>query len=336
MSHFSSSLPALPYSNNLQQYQSPFIDYSMTFYELSLCDDPLETESWNQSTDWNYIQSFGVFPHYEESISPFITFDSEIEDDIPQNYSNLWEIQLELGEIPDMISNNILKPCPLSSYNRHAPQNMQLCNHAEMASLEHEMEDEAEEELEKRDDDDENKEEEEEEVEEEGDYEEGEEGMVWPSEVSIESEPPVQSERLLRTMFFFACKSSPSTGVYQEQEYGDGDESEGEEDEDEDEEDNKWDVAVNHPVYGMLSSSLELKGGEFRHDRKDSGVFMHGDRDGYMDERPSPLGDDIQVFPVAVEHRDRDVSKAKHGISAAYKSLQRIASSFSSLSSSSL
>ncbi|KAF9999648.1 hypothetical protein BGZ79_006737 [Entomortierella chlamydospora] len=310
MSHFTAPLPALSHFNNLQQYQSPFIDY-MTFYEFSLCDDPLRTESWDQSTDWSYDRSFEVSPCYEDFISPFTAFDSEIEEeDIPHSYSNLWEIQLELGEIPDMISNNLLKPCPLSSYNRPASQIMQLHNHAE-------MEDEAEKELEKGDDDDEN--------EEESDYEEGEEGMAWPSEVSIESEPPVQNEHLLRKLFFFGRKASPSTGVYQEQEYGDGDESEGEED------DNGWGVTVNHPVYGMLSSSLELKGGEFRYDRKDSGVFMHG----CMDERPSPLEDDIQVFPVAVEHSGGDVSKAKHGISAAYKSLQRIASSFSSLSSSS-
>ncbi|KAF9428649.1 hypothetical protein BGZ94_001617 [Podila epigama] len=31
--------------------------------------------------------------------------------EIPSEYMSLWEIQLELGEIPDMISNNLLKSC---------------------------------------------------------------------------------------------------------------------------------------------------------------------------------------------------------------------------------
>ncbi|KAG0339304.1 hypothetical protein BG000_002385 [Podila horticola] len=37
--------------------------------------------------------------------------DDESELDMPTVYSSLWEVQLELGEIPDMISNNLLESC---------------------------------------------------------------------------------------------------------------------------------------------------------------------------------------------------------------------------------
>ncbi|KAF9027064.1 hypothetical protein CPC16_003449 [Podila verticillata] len=37
--------------------------------------------------------------------------DDENEFDVPTVYSTLWEVQLELGEIPDMISNNLLESC---------------------------------------------------------------------------------------------------------------------------------------------------------------------------------------------------------------------------------
>ncbi|KAF9106403.1 hypothetical protein BGX27_009178 [Mortierella sp. AM989] len=319
MSYQSTTHLTVPYSDNSQQYQSPSTDYSMNFYELLLCDNPLETDPLDNSTDWNSIQSFGAFSS-DESFSSFAAIDSEL-DIIPQSYSNLWEIQLELGEIPDMISNNLLEPCPLSSFTRHALHFSRPCDHVEITGLEQKIEDEIEEELEKG---------EKEEGEDDND-DEGDENQVWPSEVSIKSEPPVRNKHLLPTMYSFSYKTGPTTGVDQEQEYGDGEELEGGYDEEEDEEeDSRWDVAVNHPVYGMLSSSFELRGGEFRHDRKDSGVFMHGDRDYYMEERPSGQEDDLKDFPVAVEHRD--ACQERHGSSAAYKSLQRIALNFSSLS----
>ncbi|KAF9203280.1 hypothetical protein BGZ49_006593 [Haplosporangium sp. Z 27] len=341
MSSLSESLPAPSYPYNPYQYQSPSIDYSMTIYEISLCDDPLEEEVWDQPSSWSSAQFYGMYSR-QDSFSSFDTLDSELEDedddgdDIPQNYSNLWEIQLELGEIPDMISNNLLKPCPLSNSTQHASYISQFCKDAETTGLESKVA----EGLEKEDEEKKK----EEEAYDNDDDEEGEEDLVWPSEVSIESGPPVQSEKL---WYIFGRKTEPTTGVYQEQEYGDGQSEEDDEEDEEDEEvvvryekdekekrDNKWGAAMNHPVYGMLSCSLEFGESEFRHDRKDSGVFMHGDRDCYMEERPSPVEEDMKAFPAAVERRETCTNQSqKRRLSAAYRSLQRIASSFSSLSS---
>ncbi|KAF9366457.1 hypothetical protein BGX34_002732 [Mortierella sp. NVP85] len=68
--------------------------------------------------------------------------------------------------------------------------------------------------------------------------------------------------------------SSKGTGEYYDTEYGDEEES--------DYEGALQDRSVVHPIYGKMGSPLEVQEGEYRHDRKDSGVFMVDDRNQYF------------------------------------------------------
>ncbi|KAG0360704.1 hypothetical protein BG005_010064 [Podila minutissima] len=65
------------------------------------CYLPDTTEGYSDDT------LFGTYP----SSSYISQDDDESELDLPAVYSSLWEVQLELGEIPDMISNNLLESC---------------------------------------------------------------------------------------------------------------------------------------------------------------------------------------------------------------------------------
>ncbi|KAF9437347.1 hypothetical protein BGZ76_001113 [Entomortierella beljakovae] len=311
--------------NGSHHYDSCSIDYSMYYQENTLCDDSFELSgTWGPSNESDTFQ-FGTLER-SDSFDSFIIHENEF-DTMSQSYTNLWEIQLELGEIPDMISNNLLEPCPLLDDTRDSSYPSGLYERIEISYQNHEVNDEVEEELEES-------EERESDEEEEDDDDEGESDIVWTSELSIKSEPPVQNEHPLPSKSIFDFRASQSTGAYLEQEYGDRVEKElFEDDADEDEErGGKWDQVVNHPVYGMLSSSLELQGGEFRHDRKDSGIFLQLDRDEneYTVQRSDPLSDDTKALPSVHLYERRNSSHERHG-SAAYQSLQRIASSFVSL-----
>jgi hypothetical protein len=65
-------------------------------------------DMWSNASDWSFQSSSGlscvdpsnsfILPEQEPSISP-------------HSYANLWEIQLELGEILGMTSDNLLQPC---------------------------------------------------------------------------------------------------------------------------------------------------------------------------------------------------------------------------------
>ncbi|KAF8941672.1 hypothetical protein BGZ58_000008 [Dissophora ornata] len=133
-----------------------------------------------------------------------------------------------------------------------------------------------------------------------------------------------------RNRRLLGLKNHPITGVNQdEEEYGCNEyEYEDEEAEEKDEE-GRRDEVVNHPIYGMLTCALEVQGGEFRHDRKDSGVFVYSDdRDGILDGPFAFPEHSLKLFPASANHAD--AGREHHGHSAAYISLQCIASSFPS------
>ncbi|KAG0351904.1 hypothetical protein BGZ54_003053 [Gamsiella multidivaricata] len=220
----------------------------------------------------------------------------------PLNYANLWEIQLELGEIPDMMSNNLLEPCSPLYFARGESRSSFASSSKDYCLDRDVLEDEQE----------------------EYDVEE-EDGvlMLHLGEVSCEIEPPMQTEDILPSMSFLDLMDILGAGVGQAED-GNGEEDEEEEDELERKD---WNTAVIHPVYGMLRNPLEEQGGESRHDRKDSGVFVHSGGEGYIIEPMAVPEADQRPFPNAVGYKDA----GREGVvySAAYSSLQRIASSFS-------
>jgi len=228
-----------------------------------------------------------------------------------EGYSSLWEIQLELGEIPDMISNNLLTPC-----DEHPPQSeggffVFGCSPSSRLTL-YDL------------------------VDEQGEIdrvamtlfdqvEEGEEDVKEGREDSTQSEPLALFGLLSSPPYtpFTDLMEESSTGAclrlssLDEQEYGDGDYGEelerrkeegeevvgdGNEDEDVDEEalEKKEGSRVlshplNHPIYGMLGTigderddpEIDQVGNElFRHDRKDSGVFLQQGKDSGLTMEP--------------------------------------------------
>ncbi|KAF9945445.1 hypothetical protein BGZ70_003802, partial [Mortierella alpina] len=177
---------------------------------------------------------------------------------------SLWEIQLELGEIPDLLSNNLLMPCwqgkhvdkTLYLLQTHSPPARRLIRHDSGDG--HEILQNTEEERSERED---------------------EEGVAIGGQDSRSTSEPVDPRSI--------CLSKPkrfgaTTGERVAQEHEDGDETEedrkddGEEKEQGSKERTKPEP---HPVYGMLRSAQGEEEDEYRHDRKDSGVFMHSPED---------------------------------------------------------
>ncbi|KAG0307580.1 hypothetical protein BGZ98_010381, partial [Dissophora globulifera] len=196
---------------------------------------------------WDYFESNATLSR-STSCSSLPTLDIDINTTSPQ-YATLWEIQLELGEIPDMISNNLLEPCPTSSSSlRFDAYYLSAHNPCK--------------------------------------------GQVNGSRPGIVPCPNNEGE----------------------------DEGEVEGEVEEEGKSEQREALVNHPVYGMLSSR-EVQGGEFRHDRKDSGVFAHNDSSLGLERHGSTL------LPAVADYATKD--REQHGRGAAYISLQRIAATFS-------
>jgi hypothetical protein len=120
------------------------------------------------------------------------------------------------------------------------------------------------------------------------------------------------------TAFFDLTDSSKGTGGYYDTEYGD-------EEKELDYERALQDLSVVHPIYGKMGSPLEVQEGEYRHDRKDSGVFMvDDDRNQCVDESIDVPEQGLKLSPTRVN----DTSRGRNVHSAAYTSLRRIASTF--------
>ncbi|GJJ77840.1 hypothetical protein EMPS_10199 [Entomortierella parvispora] len=228
-----------------------------------------------------------------------------------EGYSSLWEIQLELGEIPDMISNNLLTPC--DEHPPHSEGDLFYfgCSPSSRPTL-NDL------------------------VDERGgidrvaktcyDQLEEEEEVKERREDSIQSNP-LALVGLLSSLSYTPFKDlmeESSTGGHlrlsslDEQEYGDSDyeedfERKEEEDEetlmdddvggDEDDEDasdekeGSWVLShpLNHPIYGMPGTigdeeddpEIDQVGNElFKHDRKDSGVFLQQEKDSFLVTQP--------------------------------------------------
>ncbi|CAO3569632.1 unnamed protein product [Mortierella alpina] len=188
-------------------------------------------------------------------------------DNTPQRCSmlSLWEIQLELGEIPDLLSNNLLMPCwqenhvgsTLSLPQTHSPPAWRLARQGSDDG--HEILQELEEERSEGED---------------------EESVAIGGQDSRSASEPVDP----RSIYLFKSKRfGATTGEREAQEHEDGDETEEDrEDNGEEKEQGSEERAKQerHPVYGILRCAQgEEMEDEYRHDRKDSGVFMQGPDD---------------------------------------------------------
>ncbi|KAG0312912.1 hypothetical protein BGZ99_009208 [Dissophora globulifera] len=252
---------------------------------------------------WDYFQSNATLSR-STSCSSLPTLDIDINTTSPQ-YATLWEIQLELGEIPDMISNNLLEPCPTSSsslrfdayyLSAHNPCKGQVVGKDQETVMIKDVDV-------KKDV--------------EGKGKEEEAFVHRQREVSVvDSEPPTRNRRLVWPTFLFLFKNGSRPGIVP----CPNNEGEDEGEVKEEGKSEQREALVNHPVYGMLSSR-EVQGGEFRHDRKDSGVFVHNDLSLGLERHGSTL------LPAVADYATKD--REQHGRGAAYISLQRIAATFS-------
>ncbi|KAK3808419.1 MAG: hypothetical protein J3Q66DRAFT_373979 [Benniella sp.] len=243
-----------------------------------------EDDLWSHTSGWCHPQpSRGL-----SRVSSCSSFVSSIDEPSlsPQSYANLWEIQLELGEIPGMISNNLLEPCRPSVAWPTATR-VPSISMTERQSYDH--------------------------------YEQ--EASVIEQDVADEEfSSKAESPECFwpRTAFFDLTDSSKGTRGYYDTEYGD-------EEEELDYERTLQDLSVVHPIYGKMGSSLEVQEGEYRHDRKDSGVFMA------EDDQNQCVDESIDVPEQGLElssTRANDTRRGTNVHSAAYTSLRRIASTF--------